>query len=74
FIASYIDNIIVFNDTANNYLKYFKVIFKLFKNINFNITIKKSFVVYLSVRLLRYCINGLGIVIITDRIVIIRNI
>ncbi|KHE78765.1 hypothetical protein GE21DRAFT_1222523, partial [Neurospora crassa] len=56
------------------YLKYFELILKFFKDINLNIAIKKSFIAYLSVYLLGYYINRLNIIIITDRIIVIRNI
>ncbi|KHE80117.1 hypothetical protein GE21DRAFT_1219144, partial [Neurospora crassa] len=71
FVAGYIDDIVVFNDTAEDYLKYLEIILKLFKEINLNIAPKKSFVTYLSIRLLSYYINSLGITIITDCIAII---
>ncbi|KHE82476.1 hypothetical protein GE21DRAFT_1213490, partial [Neurospora crassa] len=59
----YIDNIIVFSNIAEDYFKHLQIIFKLFKDINFNIILKKSFVAYPSVYLLDYYVDGLNITI-----------
>ncbi|KAK3484540.1 uncharacterized protein B0T23DRAFT_328231, partial [Neurospora hispaniola] len=67
----YINNIIIFSNIAKDYLKYLEIILKFFKNINLNITPKKSFVAYPSVRLLSYCVDSLSIATITDRIAVI---
>ncbi|KAK3498109.1 hypothetical protein B0T13DRAFT_399176, partial [Neurospora crassa] len=74
FAVGYINNIIIFSNITKDYLKYLEIIFKLFKKINLNIVLKKSFITYLLNRLLSYYIDGLGITIITDYIVTIRNI
>ncbi|KHE79154.1 hypothetical protein GE21DRAFT_1221620, partial [Neurospora crassa] len=68
FAVGYIDDIIVFNNIAEDYFKYLEIILKLFKEINFNIVPKKLFVVYLFVHLFSYCVDNLGITIITDYI------
>ncbi|KHE78626.1 hypothetical protein GE21DRAFT_1222873, partial [Neurospora crassa] len=67
----YIDNIIVFSNIAEDHLKYLEIIFKLFKEINFNIILKKLFIAYLSIYLFSYYIDSLGIAIITDCIAVI---
>ncbi|KHE79239.1 hypothetical protein GE21DRAFT_1221416, partial [Neurospora crassa] len=74
FVTRYINNIIVFSNITEDYLKYLEIIFKLFKDINLNIVLKKSFVAYLFIQLLSYYIDGLSIATTTDRITIIRNI
>ena len=50
----YINNIIVFNNSKENYLIYFEKILKLFKDINFNIIINKFFINYFFIYLLNY--------------------
>ncbi|KAK3499806.1 uncharacterized protein B0T23DRAFT_307833, partial [Neurospora hispaniola] len=74
FAAGYINNIIIFNNIVKDHFKHLEIIFKLFKNINLNITPKKLFITYPFIRLLNYCMDSLSIATITDCIVAIRNI
>ena len=74
FATGYIDDIIVFSDNTENYLKYLELILKFFVEINFNIVAKKLFITYPSICLLSYRVDGLGMATITDYIAAIRNI
>lgn len=73
FTTAYIDNIIVFSNIKEEYFKYLRLILEFFKNINFNIVIKKSFVTYLSIRFCDYRMTGFSLAITEEYIKGSRN-
>src|SRR6266699_1347498 len=58
---------VIFSDTFNNYIEYLKDIFSLFQEKNISINLKKSYIRYPTVELLRYYIDILEIYFIKDR-------
>ncbi|KAK3498102.1 uncharacterized protein B0T23DRAFT_309579, partial [Neurospora hispaniola] len=70
---AFIDNIIITSDIAKDYLKYFNTIFTLFIKKNILISLKKSFINFLNVKLLGFCINALGLTLIEERIETMRK-
>ncbi|AEO68249.1 uncharacterized protein THITE_2051589, partial [Thermothielavioides terrestris NRRL 8126] len=53
----FIDNIIIFSDIADKYIKHLETIFSLFKKKNISITLAKSYIVYSSIELLSFYID-----------------
>ena len=58
---TFIDDIIIFSDTFNDYIKHLEDIFSLFREKNININLKKSYIRYPMVELLEYYIDTLKI-------------
>ncbi len=65
---AFIDNIIIFLDIFNDYIEYLEDIFSLFWKKNISINLKKSYIEYLMVELLRYYIDVLKMYSTEDRI------
>ncbi|AEO60428.1 hypothetical protein MYCTH_2066192, partial [Thermothelomyces thermophilus ATCC 42464] len=61
FIRVYINDIIIFSKTEEEYLEYLYTIYKILNKAYIYISTTKSFIGYLAIRLLRYIINGKGI-------------
>ncbi|AEO53317.1 hypothetical protein MYCTH_2054788, partial [Thermothelomyces thermophilus ATCC 42464] len=68
FIRVYIDNIIIFSKVEEEYLEYLYTIYEILNKAYIHISITKSFIGYLAMRLLRYIINSKGITKTNDRI------
>ena len=66
YYRTFIDNIVIFSDTFNNHIEYLKYIFSLFREKNISINLKKSYIRYPIVELLRYYIDVLKIYSIED--------
>ena len=67
YYRTFIDNIIIFSNTFNNYIKYLEDIFSLFQEKNININPEKSYIGYQIVELLGYYIDVLEIYSIENR-------
>ncbi|KHE83108.1 hypothetical protein GE21DRAFT_1179383, partial [Neurospora crassa] len=61
FVRVYIDNIIIFSKTAEEYFKYLRIVLSIINKYRIYITINKSFVKYPSVKLLNYIIDREGV-------------
>ncbi len=57
FARTFIDDIVIFSDIAEDYLRDLDVVFKTFSYKNIAILLIKSFISYPSVELLRFYIN-----------------
>ena len=68
YYRAFINDIIIFLDIFNDYIKHLKDIFSLFREKNININLKKSYIGYPTVELLGYYIDVLRIYSIEDRI------
>jgi len=64
----FIDDIIIFLDIFNDYIEHLEDIFSLFRKKNISINLKKSYIGYLTVELLKYYIDVLEIYSMEDRI------
>ncbi len=65
---TFIDNVVIFSDTFNDYIEHLKDIFSLFREKNININPEKSYIGYPIIELLGYYIDVLGIYSMEDRI------
>ncbi|AEO53562.1 hypothetical protein MYCTH_2050269, partial [Thermothelomyces thermophilus ATCC 42464] len=68
FVRVYINNIIIFSKTEEEYLKHLYTVYEILDKAHIYIGVAKSFAGYLAIRLLRYIINGEGITKTDDRI------
>ena len=57
----FIDNIVVFLDSFEDYIQHLHDIFSLFVKKNISISLEKSFLGYLSVELLGFYVDSLGL-------------
>ncbi|AEO63341.1 uncharacterized protein THITE_2038289, partial [Thermothielavioides terrestris NRRL 8126] len=72
-VYTYINNIIIVSKDIEEYLKYIKTVLDILDKIYVYISIEKSFVAYLSMRLLSYIVNSEGVAKIDDRIAIFKK-
>ncbi|AEO69169.1 uncharacterized protein THITE_2054697, partial [Thermothielavioides terrestris NRRL 8126] len=72
-VYAYIDDIIIANKNIEEYLKYIKTVFDILDKVYIYILVEKSFVAYLSIRLLSYIVNSEGVAKIDDRIAIFKK-
>ncbi|AEO68648.1 uncharacterized protein THITE_2053533, partial [Thermothielavioides terrestris NRRL 8126] len=72
-IYIYIDNIIIASKNIEKYLKYIKTVLDILDKVYIYILIEKSFVAYLSMRLLSYIVNSEGVAKIDDRIAVFKK-
>ncbi|AEO63650.1 uncharacterized protein THITE_2042885, partial [Thermothielavioides terrestris NRRL 8126] len=72
-VYTYIDDIIIASKDIEEYLKYIKIVLNILDKVYIYISIEKSFVAYLSVRLLGYIVNSEGIAKIDDRITVFKK-
>ncbi|AEO63337.1 uncharacterized protein THITE_2039123, partial [Thermothielavioides terrestris NRRL 8126] len=72
-IYAYIDDIIITNKDIEEHLKYIKTVLNILDKVYVYISIEKSFIVYLLVKLLGYIVNSTGVAKIDNRIVIFKN-
>ncbi len=63
----FIDNVVIFSDTFNDYMEHLEDIFSLFRKKNISINFKKSYIRYPTVELLEYYIDVLKIYFTEDR-------
>ncbi|KHE79274.1 hypothetical protein GE21DRAFT_1221310, partial [Neurospora crassa] len=61
FIRTYINNIIIFNKTAEEYFKYFRVVLGIINKYCIYISINKFFIGYPSVKLFNYIVDREGV-------------
>ncbi len=73
FIQAYINNIIIFSNNFNIYVKYIKIIINIFNKGKVYINALKSFVAFLLVQLLKYNINNKNVTKINNRIKIFKK-
>lgn len=60
FCRGYIDDIVIFSDTAEDHIKHLRTMFSLFMKKNITISPAKSFLGYPDVELLGFHVNGFG--------------
>ncbi|KHE78277.1 hypothetical protein GE21DRAFT_1223804, partial [Neurospora crassa] len=72
FYYTFINNIIIFSNNKNDYIKYLKTIFELFIYKGITILLKKSFLGFLNVELLKFRIDSLGLFNTKDRIIVFK--
>ncbi|AEO66987.1 uncharacterized protein THITE_2048230, partial [Thermothielavioides terrestris NRRL 8126] len=72
-VYAYIDDIIIANKNIEEYFKYIKTVLDILDKVYVYISVEKSFVAYLSMRLLSYIVNSKGIAKIDDRIAIFKK-
>ncbi|AEO60548.1 hypothetical protein MYCTH_2068645, partial [Thermothelomyces thermophilus ATCC 42464] len=68
FVRVYINDIFIFSKTEEEYLEYLYTIYEILNKAYIYISVTKSFIEYLAVRLLRYIVNGKGIAKTNNRI------
>ncbi len=68
FYRAFIDNIVIFLNIFEDHCQYLEEIFMLFWEKSVSINPEKSFIGYLSVELLGFYVDSLGLYIIEDRI------
>ncbi|AEO58554.1 hypothetical protein MYCTH_2063115, partial [Thermothelomyces thermophilus ATCC 42464] len=68
FIKVYINNIIIFGKIKEEYPKYLYIIYRILNKAYIHISTIKFFIRYLAIRLLRYIVNGKGIIKTDDHI------
>ena len=73
YYKAFINNIIVYFDTAEQHFVNFKTVFRLFFNKNIAIFLTKLFFKYLFVKLLSFRINTLNLLITINRFAAFRN-
>ncbi|AEO53726.1 hypothetical protein MYCTH_2050101, partial [Thermothelomyces thermophilus ATCC 42464] len=61
FVRVYINDIIIFSKIEEEYLEYLYTVYEISNKAYIYISIAKSFIGYLAIRLLRYVINSKGI-------------
>ncbi|AEO53318.1 hypothetical protein MYCTH_2050200, partial [Thermothelomyces thermophilus ATCC 42464] len=61
FVKVYIDNIIIFRKTKEEYLEYLYTVYEILNKAYIHINATKSLIGYLAIRLLRYIINSKNI-------------
>ena len=74
FVRVYINDIIIFNNTPEEYIRYLKIVLKIIDENRLNISAAKSFIGYLYVRLLGLISNGIGRSRTNDRIAVFKKI
>ncbi|AEO63879.1 uncharacterized protein THITE_2043084, partial [Thermothielavioides terrestris NRRL 8126] len=72
-IYTYIDDIIITSKNIEVYLKYIKTVLNIFNKVYIYISIEKSFIAYLLVRLLSYIVNSEGVAKTDNRIAIFKK-
>ena len=68
FCRAFIDDIVIFSDSAKEHLEHLRVIFGLFVEMNIALSPKKAYVGYPSVDLLSFRVNSLGLSITDERL------
>ena len=61
FARAFIDDIVIFSDTAEDHLRDLDAVFKTFSRKNIAISPTKSFIGYPSVELLRFYVDSFGL-------------
>ena len=74
FVRVYINDIVIFSNTPEKYIRHLKIVLKIIDENRLNISAAKSFVGYLYVRLLRLIVNGTGRSRTDDRIAVFKKI
>ncbi|AEO63428.1 uncharacterized protein THITE_2041779, partial [Thermothielavioides terrestris NRRL 8126] len=72
-VYTYIDDIIIASKNIEEYLKYVEIVLNILDKVYVYISIEKSFIAYLSVRLLSYIVNSEEVAKIDDRIAIFKK-
>lgn len=73
YCRAFIDDIVIYSDTKEDHIEHLSTIFSLFKSKNLSIALNKSFIGYLSVELLDFRVNGLGLTTTTERVAAFRD-
>ena len=68
YCRAFIDDIVIYFNSLEEYERYLRRIFKLFLSKNIAISPSKSFVGYPNVELLGFRVDGLGLSITADRV------
>ena len=73
FCRAYIDNIVIFSSTFDEHIQYLRQVFATLDKINIHLSPKKSFLGYLSVRLLSQRVDALGLATSSEKLATISN-
>ena len=73
FVCRYIDDIMIFSKTLNEYVSHLHQLFQLFQKLDINLKFKKFFLDYFTVTFLDQWINVLDLIIISKKIQIIAD-
>ena len=69
----FINNIVIFSNNVEQHEQYLKTIFQLFLSKNIAISPIKSYIAYLDVELLGFCVNSLGLTTTKEHVIAFRN-
>lgn len=72
YCRAFIDDIVIYSETREEYKRHLRRIFELFLSKNIVISPSKSFVGYLNVELLGFRIDGLRLSTTTDRVKVFK--
>ncbi|AEO66200.1 uncharacterized protein THITE_2045454, partial [Thermothielavioides terrestris NRRL 8126] len=72
-VYTYINDIIIASKNIEEYLKYIETVFDILDKVYIYILVEKSFIAYLSMRLLSYIVNSERVAKIDDRIAIFKK-
>ena len=73
FIKIYVDDIVIFNKTLKKHLTYLRKMFQLLNFYNIRLSLKKSFLKYFIVVLLKQKIDAFEFTIIVNKLIVIIN-
>jgi len=73
FARNFVNYIVVFSNIIKDHIRHLTTILKLFHELRLFLSAKKSFIRYLSMKLLRHLINALGMSTTKDRVAAFKN-
>lgn len=73
FCRAFIDDIVIFSDTAEDHLRHLRDIFRLFTSKNIAISPAKSYIGYPNVELLGFRVDNLGLTTTAHRVAAFKN-
>ncbi|KAK3399983.1 hypothetical protein B0T20DRAFT_349879, partial [Sordaria brevicollis] len=73
FYRIYINNIIIFSNTIEEYFEYFDYVFNLFILHNLTFSPKKNYIIYPNVELLGFYVDIFNLLLTEERLEIFRN-
>jgi hypothetical protein len=73
FVRCYVDDIVIFSKTFEEYIEYLDIIFELFNRIGITLKDSKIYFGYPSIILLGQRVNGLDMTCAEDRIAALKN-
>ena len=73
FCRAYIDDIIIHSTSLDKHLEHLNLVFSALLKMNIHLSLKKSFLGYLSVYLLGQKVDALGLATAEDKLAVITN-